>query len=69
MTSIPSDPLRSTYTANFPELLEQLGISLAVTTYQQGKLVLIRSANGQLNTHFRMFTFPMGIASTAPWLA
>ncbi len=32
-------PLRSVHTTNFPALLDQLGISLLVTTYQAGKLV------------------------------
>ncbi len=43
-------------------MLEQLGITLLVSTYQAGKLVLLRAENGVLNTHFRMFEKPMGLA-------
>ena len=33
-----------------------------VTTYQAGRLVMLRSQNGVLNTHFRSFDKPMGLA-------
>jgi uncharacterized protein (TIGR03032 family) len=55
-------PLRSVHSTTFPELLDRLGISLAVTTYQAGKLVLLRAEEGKLNTHFRTFRRPMGLA-------
>ena len=55
-------PLRSVHTSNFPAILDQLGLSLAVTTYQAGKLVLVRSDQGLINTHFRAFPKPMGMA-------
>ena len=58
-----SGQLGSVHTASFPALLQQLGISLAVTTYQAGKLVLLRSQAGQLNTHFCSFPKPMGLAT------
>ncbi len=35
--------MRSVHTSNLPELLETLGISVMVSTYQAGKLVLLRS--------------------------
>ncbi len=57
-----SDPLRSVHTAGFPEILAQFGISVLVTTYQAGRLVILRNDGGVLNTHFRMFTKPMGLA-------
>jgi uncharacterized protein (TIGR03032 family) len=57
------DPLRSVHTTNFPEILHQLGISLVVSTYQAGKLIVVRADEGVLNTHFRMFKKPMGIAA------
>lgn len=60
-TSTPPNPLRSVYTSNLPDILKQLGISLAVSTYQAGKLIIIREDNGQINTHFRNFHKPMGI--------
>jgi uncharacterized protein (TIGR03032 family) len=55
-------PLRSVHTANFPALLDELGISLVVTTYQAGKLVFLRPDQGKLNTHFRDMPAPMGLA-------
>jgi uncharacterized protein (TIGR03032 family) len=61
--SAPSDsPLRSVYTQNFPEFLNRLQSSLLVSTYQTGKLICARYDGGQLNTHFRDFSRPMGLA-------
>lgn len=64
-----SQPLRSVHTTNFPNLLGQLGISLAVTTYQAGHLIIVRNDGGELNTHFRRFARPMGMASAPGRLA
>ena len=62
--SVPApNPLRSVYTSNLPDILAQLGISLAVSTYQAGKVILVRNDNGVINTHFRNFHKPMGIAT------
>src|SRR5262245_28877911 len=55
-------PLRAAHTANFPALLRQLGASLLVTTYQAGKLVVVRDEGDHLNTHYRAFPSPMGLA-------
>ncbi|TWU58275.1 TIGR03032 family protein [Rubripirellula reticaptiva] len=55
-------PLRSVHTSNVPEILDHFGISVMVTTYQAGRLVMLRSQNGLLNTHFRSFDKPMGLA-------
>src|SRR5262245_18277778 len=55
-------PLHAAHTANFPTLLRQLGASLLVTTYQAGKLVMIREQGDHLNTHYRSFPSPMGLA-------
>ena len=61
--SAPADsPLHSVYTQTFPEFLNQLGSSLLVSTYQTGKLICARYDGGQLNTHFRNFPRPMGLA-------
>lgn len=62
-------PLRSVHTTNFPEILSNLGISLLVSTYQAGKLIVVRSENGVLNTHFRLFQKPMGLAADRSRLA
>jgi uncharacterized protein (TIGR03032 family) len=64
-----AQPLRSKHTANFPSILDQLGISIAVTTYQAGKLVLLRSEGTTINTHFRDLARPMGLAADRTRLA
>jgi uncharacterized protein (TIGR03032 family) len=55
-------PLRSVHTSNLPGLLHRLGVSLLVTTYQAGRLVVLRADGDTLNTHFRAFPKPMGLA-------
>jgi uncharacterized protein (TIGR03032 family) len=64
MTTEPeAAPFRSISTQSFPALLQRLGISLAVSTYQSGRLILVRADGpATLNTHFRMFRSPMGLA-------
>jgi uncharacterized protein (TIGR03032 family) len=56
--------LQAGHTPNFPQLLRQLGASLLVTTYQAGKLVMVRDEGDHLNTHYRSFQSPMGLALT-----
>ncbi len=56
------DALASVHTESFPALLNSLGISVAVSTYQAGRLVFLREDHGVLNTHFRLFRRPMGVA-------
>jgi uncharacterized protein (TIGR03032 family) len=59
----PADvPLRSVHTSSLPALLDQLGASLLITTYQAGKLIVVRPQDGVANTHFRNFPQPMGLA-------
>jgi uncharacterized protein (TIGR03032 family) len=45
--------------------LRHLGVSLLVTTYQAGKLVVVRDEGDRLNVHFRAFPAPMGLALSA----
>ena len=40
-----------------------------VTTYQAGKLVMVREEGDHLNTHFRAFRAPMGMALSDDRLA
>jgi uncharacterized protein (TIGR03032 family) len=68
-TPAADQPLRSNHTAGFAALLEGLGISLLVSTYQAGKLVVLRADGGAVNTHFRSFPVPMGVACDGERLA
>ncbi|WZO98085.1 TIGR03032 family protein [Isosphaeraceae bacterium EP7] len=62
-------PMRAAHTPNFPALLRRIGASLLVTTYQAGKLVMVRDEGDHLNTHFRAFQAPMGMALAGDRLA
>ncbi|MGH8491473.1 MAG: DUF4915 domain-containing protein [Gammaproteobacteria bacterium] len=46
-----------------PALFDELNISLVVSTYQAGKVIVVRRDGEVLNTHFRTFDKPMGIAA------
>jgi uncharacterized protein (TIGR03032 family) len=61
--------LRSVHTSNLPQLLTQLGISLVVSTYQAGKLIIVRADNNTINTHFCNYKKPMGLAASPTRLA
>ncbi len=56
-----ADVLGSVHTSNFPDLLRELRSTLIVSTYQAGKLVLLRPDGAVINTHFRPFRRPMGM--------
>ncbi len=64
-----SSPLRSSYTSNLSQMLASGNTSLVVTTYQAGKVVLVRSRGGKLNTHFAGVAKPMGLAKAQGKLA
>lgn len=57
-----AEALRSVHTSNLLPMLRQLNSSLLVTTYQAGKLIAVRPTQEGLNTHFRTFMSPMGLA-------
>jgi uncharacterized protein (TIGR03032 family) len=67
--ALRAPPLQGAYTPNFAAILHHFGISLAVTTYQANRLVLLRSDGITLNTHFRAFKRPMGLALCGDRLA
>src|SRR3982751_2454612 len=64
-----AEVLGSVHTSNFPDLLRQLGGCLVVSTYQAGKLVILRPDGATINTHFRSFNRPMGMAADGERLA
>lgn len=53
------------YSANLPALLKQLNIALAFTSYQAGRLMLVRSDGEQLDVNYKSFPRPMGLTVTA----
>ena len=60
----------SVYTTSVADLLHQTSCSVAVTTYQSGRVVLLRTnEDGTLNTHLRAFPRPMGLAVSPTRLA
>ena len=64
-----AEALQSQSTDSFVNFLREAGVSLAVSTYQAGKLILMREENGALNTHFIAMDKPMGIALSGPRLS
>src|SRR5262245_38770378 len=63
-SAAPAEPVvRYTYTDGFPAVLEGLGATLLVTTYQAGKLVVVRTRDGRVSTLLRSFDQPMGLAA------
>ena len=53
-----------TYSANLPAVLKQLNIALAFTSYQAGRLMLVRSDGDALDVNFKSFPRPMGLSAT-----
>ena len=66
--AIPTD-FSSVFTNSFAQILEQANVALAATTYQSGRLVLVRRDGDKVNTHLRYFPTPMGVAVQGAKLA
>jgi uncharacterized protein (TIGR03032 family) len=58
----PTTPFTFSHTPQLPEILAELGCSLVVSTYQAGKLIVIRSDGERLTQLPRTFEEPMGLA-------
>lgn len=59
----PPKPFSCTYTPQIPELLKELGCSLAISTYQAGKLIFLGPRDEEHITQLpRTFEKAMGIA-------
>jgi hypothetical protein len=58
----PADAFRYHHSPEFPFLLESLGASLFVSTYQAGKLLVFRAAGGRMSLLVRSFDQAMGLA-------
>jgi uncharacterized protein (TIGR03032 family) len=57
-----SSPFASQATSTFTELLARAASTLVVTTYQTNRVVFVRARGGAVNTHFRAYDKPMGVA-------
>jgi uncharacterized protein (TIGR03032 family) len=53
--------LRTVHTPSFPGLLDSLGVSVLVTTYQAGKVVAIRAEEERLHAEASTIRGPMGM--------
>src|SRR5262245_19749148 len=62
-------PLRSVHTTTFPQILAKIAASVLVSTYQAGKLIILRNERWPPNTRFLDFTLPMGLATSQGKLA
>ncbi len=56
------ESLSSQHTSNLPGILKELGLSIIVSTYQAGQVIIIREQSGHLNTHYTPMERPMGMA-------
>lgn len=56
------------FTENIPKILQSLNISLAFTSYQAGRLMLIRSDGNDLDVNYKSFPRPMGLTASADGL-
>jgi uncharacterized protein (TIGR03032 family) len=59
---IGRSPFASVSTDSFGRALAQTSSSVLISTYQTNRLVCARAQEGGLNTHFRVYDKPMGIA-------
>lgn len=62
-------PFASQHSPSFPALLHQLGVTVLVSTYQAGQLILLRAQGEGLNTHFCGLEKAMGLAAQGGQLA
>src|ERR687887_360692 len=61
--------VRHEYSRAMPPLLNQLGISLLVSTYQAGKVVAVGAHQGELTLSYHNFERAMGLAVTPDGVA
>ena len=52
------------YSSNLPAVLKQLNIALAFTSYQAGRLMIVRSDGKQLDVNYKSFHRPMGLVAS-----
>ena len=52
------------YSDNLPRIFKELNISLAFTSYQAGRLMMVRSDGETLDVNYNAFPRPMGLTAT-----
>ncbi|MEJ2619334.1 MAG: TIGR03032 family protein [Candidatus Thiodiazotropha sp.] len=57
------------FTSSLPALLDTLNVSLLLTTYQAGKVIIVRSDGTEMTQLIRNFDRPMGVALNGEMLA
>ncbi len=62
-------PVRYTHSTDLAELLERLGVSLLLSTYQAGRVVTVGSHQGELKLGFAHFDQAMGLCRTPTGVA
>jgi uncharacterized protein (TIGR03032 family) len=65
----PSRSVDFEYSDNFPRILAHFGVTLLITTYQAGKLVVVGMAGGKLDLRLYNFERAMGLAVSPDRLA
>jgi hypothetical protein len=65
----PEQLYASQFTNSFRVLLDQTNSSLVISTYQAGRLIMVRPTPDGLNSHYRALQTPMGIAYDGRHLA
>ncbi|MDJ0584502.1 DUF4915 domain-containing protein, partial [Microcystis sp. M49636_WE2] len=58
-------PVNYEYSLNLPELLNQLDLSVLISTYQAGRVASIGTYQGQIRVSFAHFDQAMGLTRTA----
>jgi len=56
------NPFQAIHSPNMPEVLEKLGGTIILTTYQTGKVILLSASEGKISQLVRDFERPMGIS-------
>ena len=69
-STAPAAPFTCTYSPNLPELLQQLGCTLALSTFQAGKVIFLSAVDEHRLIQLpRSFRRPMGLATDQHRLA
>ena len=70
MSQPPPPPFACSYSSNVPELLQRLNCTLALSTFQAGKVILLSAVDANKLIQLpRNFARPMGLATDAHRLA